>query len=106
MILMEVIPKGCDLSHYCEFLFSYFLFAVDSFLGGGLLFGQGSQKESCGKVFFFSFCSLFFFSFSFWLVFFGSSQSKANPSHTPSFAPFFSTYEWGAGGGGAMLMHE
>jgi len=103
---MNLIPKGCDLSHYCEFLFLFSL--CSGFLwGGGLLFGQGSQKESCGKVFFLLILfPLFFFLFLFWLVFFGSSQSKANPSHTPSFLPFFSTYEWGGGGGRGMHMYE
>jgi hypothetical protein len=99
MILVEVIPKGCDLSNYCEFLFSYFLFAVGSFLGETDIW----SRESKGKLWegFFSshFVPSFFFSFSFWLVFFGSSQSKANPSHTPSFPPFFSRM----GGGGECI---
>lgn len=84
----------------------HFLFAVGS-LGGGLLFGQGSQKESCGKVFFL----LILFPPFFFLFLFGwCSLGQVNPrliqaihqaSHLSS-----QLMNGGVGEGGGMHMYE
>jgi hypothetical protein len=63
---MNLIPKGCDLSHYCEFLFLFSL--CSGFLGGGggIVIWSRESKGKLWEGFFSShFVPSFFFPFSF-----------------------------------------
>jgi hypothetical protein len=98
MILVEVIPKGCDLSHYCEFLFSFSLCS-------GFLWGGGESK---GKLWEGLFSSHFVPSFFFLFLFGWCSLGQVNPRLIQAIhqASHLSSQLKNGGWGGEMHMYE